>query len=406
MAYILFLTPQLPYPPLQGTSLRNWQILRSVAGSHDIALLSFAETMPAYVAPQLASLCRVIETVPAPKPRDLSERLGQVVGGHEPDMAHRLSSDSFEKALERMLRSDPPDIVQVEGLELARYLPLIRRFARRSRVVLDAHNAETQLQRRAYESDRRTPSRWPAAVYSRVQMGRLAGFEAWAAGEADAVIAVSDIDAGHIRDLMVSSASPVTVIPNTIDITEYALANQTVRPDQRFDLVFSGKMDYRPNVDGVLWFAESVWPHLRQRFPALTWAIVGQKPHRRLADLDGSEGITVTGRVEQVQPYLAGAKVNIIPLRMGSGTRLKLIEAMASSSAVVSTAVGAEGFPVQDGRDLLLADTPDEFVSAVSHLLTDQDFRLAIGQHARYLAEQYDWRRIAPRLDALYRALL
>jgi polysaccharide biosynthesis protein PslH len=192
----------------------------------------------------------------------------------------------------------------------------------------------------------------------------------------------------------------VTVVPNAIDVARY---QEPVTGDlPHYDILFSGKMDYRPNVDAMLWFGSEIWPKIRAARPETTWAIAGQKPHRRLARLRELPGVTVTGRVEDVRPYLAGATVYVMPFRMGSGTRLKLIEAMAVGVPMVSTRLGAEGFPVEDGRELLLAEEPEAFARAVLRLLDDEELRARLRAAGRHLAWQYDWRRVMPRLVAVY----
>ena len=226
----------------------------------------------------------------------------------------------------------------------------------------------------------------------------------WRDAPADAVIAVSEEDQRHLAALA-DDGRPIACIPNALAVDDYRW-DGLVPESARFDLVFTGKMDYRPNVDGVLWFAEAVWPLVRKARPATTWAVVGQRPHARLTVLRAQPGITVTGRVVEVQPYLAGAAVYIVPLRVGSGTRLKLIESMAAGCAVVSTTVGAEGFPVESGRELILADTPGEFAAAVLALLADPARRTALGEQARAFAAQYDWRQVAPLFDRVYDDLL
>jgi glycosyltransferase involved in cell wall biosynthesis len=165
-------------------------------------------------------------------------------------------------------------------------------------------------------------------------------------------------------------------------------------------------MDYRPNIDAVLWFADAVWPKIVGERPSTTWAIVGQKPHARLERLRELPGVTVTGWVESVRPYLAGAGVYVMPFRVGSGTRLKLIEAMASGLAIVSTAVGAEGFPVQSGREIVLADGAEEMGTAVLHLLNHPEERARIGRNAIQFAQKYDWRVVIPAFAAIYDRLL
>ncbi|HSM56161.1 MAG TPA: glycosyltransferase [Candidatus Sulfomarinibacteraceae bacterium] len=399
---ILLLTPQLPYPPHQGTSLRNYHLIRGLARRHEVHLLSFQDANhpdPGGAIQRLEVLCASVTTAPAPR-RTARERLRRLIIDSRPDMAHRLQSAAFDDALRSLLRARPYDVAQVEGIELAAAMPLIRNEQPACRIVFDDHNAEAELQYRAFLTDVRRPARWPLALYSLVQWRRLRRYEKWAAQSADAVTVVSHSDKLHLENLA-SSLEP-TVIPNCIDITEYG---KKLSPDvtiPKYDVVFSGKMDYRPNVDAMLWFGDAIWPHIRREKPDATWAIVGQKPHRRLEPLAKLPGVTITGFVPDVQPYLTGAGVYVMPFRMGSGTRLKLIEAMACGKAIVSTHTGAEGFPVNAGEQLLLADDPDHFAEAVLALLSDGGRREALGAAAREFAAAYDWRRIVPRLDEVY----
>jgi glycosyltransferase involved in cell wall biosynthesis len=404
---ILILTPQLPYPPQQGTSLRNYHIIRGLAEGHQLTLLSFLEdgqtADPQTITP-LHQLCQKIETISVPK-RNTATRLRQLVSSCLPDMAHRLFSPVFELALRRLLLENRFDVVQVEGIELARYIGLIRDVQPSAKIVFDDHNAETELQRRNFLTDVQNPRRWLAAAYSWVQVGRLRRIERWAIEQADATVAVSEIDRQHLQKLnrkqysVISNQSLITVIPNCLDVASY---QRVTDEEVSFDLLFSGKMDYRPNVDAVLWFADEVWPLICEKRPSTTWAVVGQKPHARLQRIQGIPGITMTGWVESVRPYLAGASVYIMPFRIGSGTRLKLIEAMAAGKAIVSTTVGAEGFPAQSGEQLLLADSAQAMATAVLQLLDNPQKREQFGRMASQLAQQYDWRQVIPRFQEVY----
>ncbi len=400
---ILILTPQLPYPPQQGTSLRNFHIIRGLAQRHEVTLLSFLEENqtadPTTITP-LKNLCRKIVTVAVPQ-RSLADRLWQLIRSRLPDMAHRLYSPAFEAALQRLLVQKQFDVVQVEGIELARYMSLIRAADSRARLVFDDHNAETELQQRNLLTDLYQPHRWLAAAYSWVQVQRLRRFESWAMKTADAVVAVSEADKRHLQSLIPNlpkRSVAISVIPNSIDVQAY----QQPVPPLPYDLVFSGKMDYRPNIDAVLWFAEAVWPLVCAQRPSTTWVIVGQKPHARLSSLRSMPGITVTGWVEQVQPYLAGAQVVVMPFRIGSGTRLKLIEAMAMGKAIVSTPIGAEGFPVQDDKQLLLAEGGEAIATAVLRLLDHPQKQAELGQSAQKFAQKYDWRQVVPLFEKAF----
>lgn len=399
MARILMLTPQLPYPPQQGTSLRNFHMLRALAEAHHVTLLSFAEADSPRLVEPLQLYCHVLPPVVAPS-RTTATRLHQLLTTREPDVAMRLSSTEFDQALTTALSAHDFDAVQIEGIELAFAIRTVRACKPTLKIVLDCHNAETALQRSALRADLGQPARWAAAAYSGVQIGRLARFERWALRSVDAVIAVSHADRAILQAL-VEENRPITVIPNTIDVAEYNTPSP-VDPTLRHDLVFTGKMDYRPNVDGVLWFAEKVWPTVLRRRPATTWAVVGQRPHPRLGMLGDVPGVTMSGWVPAVQPYLAGASVYIIPLRIGSGTRLKLIEAMAAGKAVISTTIGAEGFDISPGENIILADRPEEWVEAILDLLDNPTRRAKLGQGARMFAAQYDWRRIVPLLGDIY----
>ncbi|MCC6603952.1 MAG: glycosyltransferase [Anaerolineae bacterium] len=400
---VLLLTPQLPYPPHQGTSLRNFHIIRGLAQACEVSLLSFLEPGQSVAAEQigpLAELCRTIETVPVP-PRTTGRRLQQLLATRRPDMAHRLFSPAFNVRLLQLLQAENYDIVQIEGIELARYLPVIRHGSSRSKIVFDDHNAETELQRRNFLTDLRQPRRWVAAAYSAEQVRRLRKFERWVCQQADWVTAVSQPDKVHLEKLT-NGRTPITVIPNSLDVPQFQLEAADALPS---DIVFSGKMDYRPNVDAVLWFVDEVWPRVRRERPSTTFTIVGQKPHARLERLKNEPGIMLTGWVARVAPYLAGAKVFVLPFRVGSGTRLKLIEAMAAGKALVSTAVGAEGFPVENDREIKLVDEAEGFATAVLHLLNHPEERQRLGQAAQQFARQYDWRVVVPQFLEIYEAL-
>ncbi|MDT8307252.1 MAG: glycosyltransferase family 4 protein, partial [Anaerolineae bacterium] len=336
-------------------------------------------------------------------PRSRNQRLRRLLTDRRPDMAHRIYGLTFAAALTRLLRTQPFAVVQVEGIELAAAIPLIRKLQPDARIIFDDHNAEAALQERAFRTDVGEPRRWPAAAYSWLQTGRLQRFERWACRAADRVVAVSEADRDSLRALLGDGGKPIAVIPNAIDVAAYQEPLTGDLP--RFDVIFSGKMDYRPNVDAMLWFGREIWPRILEARPATTWAIVGQQPHARLQPLRALPGVTITGRVDEVRPYLAGATVYVMPLRMGSGTRLKLIEALAVGVPLVSTRLGAEGFPVAGGRELLLAETPDTFARAVLRLLDNDELRTRLSAAGRHFAWQYDWHRVMPRFVELVRAL-
>ena len=395
---ILLLTPQRPYPLHQGTTLRNFNLIKELSRRHSVSVLTFIEPdqNPADPGP-LPKLCRRVNTVPVPQ-RTTGLRLRQMLATRRPDMSWRLWSPQFADKLTRWLATDSFDVVQIEGIEMAPYLPIIQAARPRPRIIYDAHNAEWILQMRACRTDVKNPRRWAAAGYSWVQWQRLRRYEANLLCNVDHTVAMSQPDEAALR--AVAPAAPITIIPNGVDLATYANYSGTSIPH---DIVFTGKMDFRPNIDAVLWFGQQVLPLIQQQRPGTTFAVVGQRPHPRLDVLRPNPHITITGFVDDVRPYIAGATVYVAPLRVGGGTRLKLMEAMAMRKAIVATQVGAEGFPVVDEQELRLADEPADFAAQVLDLLQNAAQRKALGQAGFAFAQaHYGWDSLVPRLEELY----
>ena len=430
MVRILILTPQLPIPPQaltgmsQGTTIRNFSLIAGLAQRHDVDLLTFlapadlrsggaaeARSSPTD-EPGTAALnllqpyCGTIVTEPAPV-RTLARRARDTVLNPLPDLALRLSSPTMHARMAQMVRAKRYDVVQVEGVEMAPYVPDLWDSGSPSnrphpRLIFDDHNAEYVLQQRAFLTDARRPRRWVAAAYSFVQWRKLTGYERRVCRRADRVVAVSDVDAEALRQL--APGHRVTVIPNGVDL---AFNRPGAVPPAvgmgAHALVFSGKMDYRPNVDAVVWFADAVLPAILAHIPDAHFYIVGQQPHARVKALAERPAITVTGRVPDVRPYITGAGIYVVPLRIGGGTRLKVLEAMALGQALVSTHLGCDGFAFENGQQVCFADDPAAFAETVVGLLRDRDRAAALGRRARaYVEANFGWDAIVPRLEALY----
>ncbi len=395
---ILLLTPQRPYPPHQGTTLRNFNLVKELARRHTVCVLTFLEPdQHPHDAGPLSGLCEWLETVPVPQ-RSLSLRLRQMLTTGRPDMSLRLWSPQLRTRLEKRLQEQTFDVVEIEGIEMSPYLPTLEMAQPRPMIIYDAHNAEWILQKRAFLADVKNPARWAAAAYSWVQWQRLRQYEANLLRRVDHTIAMSAPDKVALRD--VAPVAPITVVPNGVDLAAYAEFTGT---PIHHDLLFTGKMDFRPNIDAVLWFGQHVLPLIQAQRPGTTFAIVGQRPHPRLAGLRDLPGVTLTGYVDDVRPYLAGATVYVAPLRVGGGTRLKLLEAMVMSLPIVSTTVGAEGFPVVNGQEVVLADEPEMFARAVLDLLAHPTHRAKLAAAGQAFAQaNYGWDTLVPQLERVY----
>lgn len=398
---ILFLTSQLPEPAHAGGTLRTNGLMRGVhKAGHEVHLLSFAteEELTAN-RDALDEFCTSVDVVPPPF-RKLSRRLRDLLLTNLADMQRRADSPLYTARLEQLLSQQKFDLIQIESLEMAAYLNTIQRLQPKTPVIYDSFNAEFALQRTIYEAERGDLRHLPGAIYSLMQWRRLTRFEGQICRLVNHVIAVSDMDAKAFHDLIPDV--PVSVVPNGIDANAY-MQNDSSLDLGPYALVFTGSMNYRPNIDAALWFTDHVLDNVRTHVPEAKFFIVGSNPHPRLELLRERSDVEITGWVPNVNPFLHAAAVYVVPLRMGSGTRLKLLQAMAAGRAVVSTTIGALGLDVRDGVELRLADTSDKFAQAIIELLKEPTLGDKLGSTgAGYVKTNYDWSVIVPRLLAIY----
>ena len=400
----LFLTAELPEPAHAGGTLRTNGLLRAVhAAGHEVHVLSFA-TREEYDTQRTAldEFCARVEIVPPPR-RSRASRLRDLLLSDRADMQGRYSSPHYAQALARLLEDVRYDLVQMESLEMTIYAPVVCRIQPDTPLIYDSFNAEFDLQRSIWKAEKGHLARLPGALYSFVQWRRLTRYERQVIQTVTHTIAVSETDAAAFQRLVPGCA--VTVVPNGIDVTRYAHEDTTLDLGPAA-LVFTGSMSYRPNIDAVLWFTDQVFERIRERVPEAKFFIVGNRPHSRLNALRDRAGVQITGWVPDVNPFLHAATVYVAPLRMGSGTRLKLLQAMAARRAIVSTTTGAQGLDVQDRVHVRLADTAEAFATAVIELLENPAERVALGERAAsHVARRYDWSVIAPRLLTVYETI-
>lgn len=391
---ILIVTASLPYPLASGGAIRTFGIVQGLhQAGHRISLLSFSERS-ANGTP-LEALCETIVTI-QPLQRSKFERLRTLLLTNQADIATRFYSPEFEHTLLKLLGEEDFDLVQFEAIESACYIPTVRANFPNVKICFDTFNAEAELQRVIFDIDRQEVRRWPTAVYSYVQARRIAAYEASLCQASDLVIAVSEEDHAHLSRYRDDDCT--FIVPSGIVVNDYAKPGEIVDLGDNA-LVFTGKMDYRPNVDAMLWFTDTILPQL----PAAALTIVGQKPHPRIQHLPEHPNITLTGWVDSVLPYLHAAAVYIAPLRMGSGTRLKILEAMAAGCAIVATTVAASGLSADVRQALVIADSEADFAAAIHTLLAKPHEREDLAHRARdAVRKHYDWSVLIPRLLAAY----
>jgi sugar transferase (PEP-CTERM/EpsH1 system associated) len=400
---ILLLAPYPPYPPRGGGALRIYHLARGLAAHQSVTLLSFAPDAQAVksMAP-IRDWCR-LATVPSPPSRSPAQRALTTLLSPQPDMALRNRSVAYTEALSRQLAAEQFDVILASSIEMAGYALQAQGVG--PRLVLDQFNAEYLLQRRAALNDLRQglalrPYSLVKGVYSLLQWYKLARYERRLLARFDLVTVVSEEDRAHLARLLPKNIARLAVVPNGVD-TEHVVPG-AVRGDMGgATMVFTGTLDYRPNIDALRWFTTEVLPLIRTREPTARLLIVGRAPGPEVRALV-SEAVELVGEVADVAPYIDGAALYVVPMRIGGGSRLKLLEALAMAAPVVSTPMGAEGLPgLRDHVHLLLAEQPQAFAAAALRLMAEPKLGRQLGAMGRaHVVDHYDWRTITPRLEA------
>jgi glycosyltransferase involved in cell wall biosynthesis len=260
-------------------------------------------------------------------------------------------------------------------------------------VVLFEHNVEYLIWKRLSALERNPIKK----LLFEIEWRKLRDKEAELCSRADVTIAVSEEDRARLAAM--APGAKTGAIPTGVDTSYFAPAG---RPQIPARLVFSGSMDWHPNEDAVMYFGESILPMIRARVPDASFVIVGRNPTQKLRDAAERLGMIVTGTVDDVRPYLDEAAVYVVPLRAGSGTRMKIFEALGMAKPVVSTTVGAEGLALTDQKEFIAADNPEDFAAAVVHLLHNEARRTELGEAGRALVvERYSWDQVAREFERL-----
>jgi sugar transferase (PEP-CTERM/EpsH1 system associated) len=391
---ILWLKTDLLLPLDKGGKLRTWHLMRHLAKQHEITYLAFADPNedPAHLE-GMHEVARHVETVPRHEVRKGSPQFFAKAAWHLADplpyAVGQYRSRAYRERLRELLATRTFDLVVSDFLPPIVNMPKVLPCP----AVLFTHNVESEIWRRHAETA--TGIRRP--LYA-TQYRRMLRFEGQALRRFEGLLAVSDADRATFARLYEQvDADGIHVVRTGVDTEFFTPA---VSADDSMELVFTGSMDWLPNEDGMLWFCRDILPRIRREVPNVTLSIVGRAPTPAVLKLADEHGVRVTGRVDDVRPYMREAAVFIVPLRIGGGTRLKIFEAMAMAKAVVSTTVGAEGLPVTHDRDVVLADDPGSFARAVMQLLRNTNERRRLEHAARRLvAEHFDWSAVARDLD-------
>ncbi|MCU0491331.1 MAG: glycosyltransferase family 4 protein [Chloroflexaceae bacterium] len=400
---ILLLTQVLPYPPDSGPKVKTYNVIQYLARHHEVTLVSLIRSPNEEThAEKLRDLCAAVYTVPLKRSRlrDLGYLAHSLLSGRSFIMA-RDACPALDQLLAELSRQHEFDLVHADQLNMAQFalkLPGIP-------TLLDQHNAVwTIVQRMAAHS-----ASLPRRIFLELEARRLRRYEAEVCQQFDAVVTVSDPDRQALELAMQAQGLPLPtqpfpVIPIAVDAQGEPPVQREANPRT---ILSMATMFWPPNIDGVLWFANEVYPLVQQAVPDVQFVIAGARPPQRVQRLaEQNPSINVTGYVEDPLPYMQASAALIVPVRAGGGMRVKILEALARGMPIVSTTIGYEGIDLTPGEHLLVGDTPAAFAEALIRLLRDPALGRTLAARGRRLAEErYDWRVVNRELDAVYAAL-
>jgi polysaccharide biosynthesis protein PslH len=397
---VLFLSQIVPYPPHGGVLQRGYNLLRELGRHAKVHLLAFvhpdelrSEVEVRNSQAALGEFCDGVEYFPLWAKQSTAHRFAALATSACSQqsfsmIAHR--SPAFQRRVSELLQSSSFDLIHADTIALDQFLVLHRDRAS----VLTHHNVESQLMSRRAEVETRLLAR----QFLQRDSAKIRAREIAAAPKYDVNIVVSATDGQTLSGMVPNLRT--AVVANGVDVDYFS-------PDPSREagaLIYAGGMNMFANRDAVLYFLKEIWPSIRARVPDVKFFAVGQDPPPELNAIAAQDPrVVVTGKVADIRPFVLKAAVYVVPLRVGGGTRLKVLDAMALGKAMVSTSIGCEGIDLRPGEHLEIADSPQAFADATVGLLGDRDRRLALGRAARALVvERYAWSVIGRHLLSAY----
>ena len=396
---ILFLSQIVPYPPHGGVLQRGYNLVRQLADRNEVHLLAFVHpdvlNTPNEINESRAVLEGICESVsyfelwPKKTRAHALAAFGLGYFATVPFSAIAHWSRAFANEIRRVVTSTQIDVVHFDTIGLAPFLSQVPNKPR----VLTHHNIESQLMARRAEVEP-----WPARHYLEKQAKRLHAYEREVSTRFDLNIVVSHADGLNLQKIAPDVS--FRVVPNGVDVSYFTPVESPDSPR----VIYTGGMNMFANKDAVQYFVDTILPLIHSQEPDVCFDIVGQDPPPALISRSEADSkLHVHGFVSDIRPLVSEASVYVVPIRVGGGTRLKVLDAMAMGKAIVSTRVGCEGIEVTNGQNILIEDDPTRFAEHVVRLIRDAEFREVLGSEARRLAEaRYSWEPISRKLEGAY----
>ncbi|MEO5803900.1 MAG: glycosyltransferase [Verrucomicrobiota bacterium] len=393
---ILVFYPYIPWPLDRGTYQRTFNLIRELAKTHQVDLLALAENGEGIEHKTLfEKFCRRVELVSFQHPAWQKLFPTRLLNPLPPNVAH-WTMPHVQQALDRMLASGNYDAVHACDIILAQYF-----MRQHHKVPLVIDRSRVDLQFQLMEHSRMN---FPL----RTKLLRCEGYlKLWRFERAVARRAALEIVCGPDDETFlrryVRREMPISVLVNGVDLDFFRPEASNEPRSEKPSLIFCGAMDYNPNIDALRWYFQEIHEPLKNLIPALEVLVVGKQPVAEVSDYGKKPNVTVTGGVPDVRPFYRRAWLQIVPLRIGGGTRLKIVESLAMGTPVVSTTIGAQGLNLKHGENILLADSAEDFVRETAQALRDAELRKKLDQTGvETVRSRFSWSTLGEELSGLY----
>jgi glycosyltransferase involved in cell wall biosynthesis len=404
---ILILSPIFPCPLKSGGQVRIFNIIKHLSDSFDISLLSPVGSKKEEYVSEILQFCRTVETIPAKiyenhfdkmvsflKPSQLPRtvrRFSKWLSGIPFQICRFYHSEMVGK-LERMIAKDKYDIVYAVYSQMAPYLTLAKVLDRNIKTILEDIDLSFITKYREYEN-----KKGMARIFASFEYKRIKDYVAKTWPSYDKIIVMSDVDKEKLSTI--SKGMNISVVPNGVD-TEY-FQPVSHRKSNNNKLAFLGGSLHYPNVDALMYFCKEIYPQVCQDIKDISLTVIGEFTENSILKTNNS--VRFTGYVDDIRPYLNDCTLLIVPIRIGGGTRLKILEAMSLGIPVVSTSIGCEGIDAEKDKDIIIADSPHDFAKSIKAVLKDESFRHSLSRNGRHLVKKkYNWENITSRLEKIY----
>jgi len=390
---IFQISTRAPYPPLNGGEIVAYNTIKYLSmRGHDIILISITDKKKKI--PEMEKYCRWIP---------IQKHTGSTIIGllsnlfsKKPYTISKYHSNEAKRIILEILKKVNVDLVHLDGLHVAYYGAFIKQKLGLP-IILREHNVETKIMERFYKNQHNPFIK----LYAYFQYKKLYNYEAKISEIFDRCFMITKKDEKLIKQM--NPKAKTAVITSGVDTSYFSPIEIEEEP---YSIISVGSMDWMPNVESILWFHNKILPQVKEKIPQAKLYVIGKAPPNCIRKLK-NEDIIVTGFVEDVRNYIAKCQVFIVPLRTGSGMRIKILVALAMRKAIISTSVGCEGIEVTDGKNIHIADTPEDFAQKIVKLLNNKEERRNIGKEGlKLVKDKYQWERIAEQIEGEYKKIL